>query len=173
MNANQSSGITLLKIFNYIGGALIFFGVGFFVIDNWFNLNNFVRVFATLGTAVAAFLMAMLLHFSGKKSASSAFFILSGLLLPIGLYVTFYLYLHHIDFMKVNIIVSAICLAVFLISHLCLPRTIFILFTVIFSSFFFVFFIHFLTRDISITHLMEYELITLGFSYFSLGYYLD
>jgi len=171
MNFNQ---LPILKIFNYIGCALIFFGIAFFISINWAALNDSVKIFSTFGAAVTAYFVGMLLHLAKKEAVSSAFFMLSALVLPIGLYVVLDLYGQSADALKINVIVSAICLAVFLSSHLFLPRTIFVLFVVIFGSFFFIDFIDFtLDRgNILLRNVSEYEFLILGVSYILLGYYI-
>jgi hypothetical protein len=167
---------TTIKIFNYIGSALIFFGIAYFISANWGLLNNFVKIFSTLGTAIAAFCIAALLHQTEKfRTAESAFFMLAGLVLPIGLYVTFDI--AHLSFSQniPEILISGICLTVFLISFYVLPGTIFLLFSIIFGSFLFANLVDYLSlqTDYILINLFEYEMIVLGLAYIFLGYYLN
>src|SRR5690349_10301412 len=94
---NKNSGFddknnAILKIFNYVGGALIFMGICYFIGSNWHNLNNFLKVFVTLGTAIAAFVVGILLQHANKYTTSTAFYLISGLLLPFGLFITYKVY---------------------------------------------------------------------------------
>jgi len=165
----------VLKIFNYLGGTFIFLGISYFVIDNWDLLNNFTRIFVTLGSGVAAFVIGMLLH-AGKKhdAASAAFFMLAGLLLPIGMHVTFEVLNSSWNVDIRNLFVSAVCFGIFLAALLFSPRTIFLFFTIIFASLLYLSINNFLLSDIILSpYFAQYQIMALGFSYILLGYYLD
>lgn len=177
-NNPPAKGFSVLSIFNYIGGALIIFGIGFFISVNWSTLNDFTKVFSTLGAAIAAYFVALLFHLDKRyEAASSAFFLISGLVLPIGLLVTFKVFSHNvvIDLEKVNLIVLGICAAVFLLSHLIMPRTIFLFFSVYYASSFYLILIDIISHqgNYVFPHLFEYQFIALGLSYILLGRYLD
>lgn len=175
LDNKSTSSSTVLKIFTYIGGALIFFGVVFLIAINWLTLNNFIKIFTTLGVAAAAYITAVLLHYAKKEAASSVFFMLCALILPIGLLVTLYLYGLNTDELRTTVIISAICLAIFLATQVIFPRTILILFTIIFASIFTISFIDFIVskNGLFLANVSTYEYLTLGLSYFLLGYYLD
>lgn len=167
---------SFLKIFNYAGSAFVFFGIAYFINANWFYLNNFAKIFATLGSALAAFAVAMMLHITHRfRTAASAFFMLAGFVLPIGLYVTFDVLNLSMDPPLFTCLISGICLAVFLVCFFLLPRTLFLLFTLIYASFFYLNVIDWLSyhSGIIFINLFEYEIVVLGISYILLGYYLQ
>lgn len=173
----QNTNIDFLRVMNYIGGALIFFGIAFFISINWFSLNSFVKIFSTLGSAIAVYLIGLLLYLNKQYDAASAtFFMIAGLILPIGLYVTFYvLNVSHSNFFLVNLAVASICLAVFLISQLLLRKTVLLLFTIIFATAFFIAVTDYLVFQ-SGTYLndfYEYRAMIIGLTYILLGRYLD
>lgn len=172
-----STNHPILVIFNYIGAALIFFGVAYFIGTNWYSLNNFVKIFATLGSAVAAYIIGILLSFDERfKASSSGFFMISGLFFPMGIYIVFQLYGNNqIDFDIINIIVMGICFLVFLFSYLKSPRTIFLLYTLIFVTLLFDSILSFLSMRSSIVYnnLLEYSSLAVGCSYILLGRYFD
>lgn len=175
-NTPPSNADTLLKIFNYVGGALVFFGIVFFISVNWFSLNDFLKIFTTLGASLAAYVVGMLLYLDKKHdTAGSAFFMIAALTLPIGLYVSIDILSQISNIDKVNTSISAFCFTVFLLSHLFLPRTIFLLFTILFGSLFFSNLISLITNQATVVfkHLTEYEFLALGSSYLLLGRYLD
>ncbi len=172
-SANDSR---ILKIFNYVGGTLIFLGIAYFIANNWSILNNFTRIFTTLGSAIAAFMAGALFHASHKyESAASAFFMISGLLLPIGLGVT--LIVSNVSWgpEEANLLIFGISLAAFMLALFYSPRAVFLLFTIIFASLFYLSLISFLTSEYTFyyDHLLDYEVIALGSGYIFLGYYLD
>lgn len=164
---------TFLKLFNYLGGMLIFLGIGYFIVDNWNNLNNFIRVFTTLGAAIIAFVVGILYYKAKKEASSAAFFMLSALLLPIGLQVS--LTVAHVSWNEniIKLFISGICLAVFLSAQYLAPRTIFLLFTIIYASLFYLSVLLFNPNSTSLLRYLDnYDFIILGISYISLGYYL-
>ncbi|VVC74946.1 hypothetical protein AQUSIP_02200 [Aquicella siphonis] len=167
---------SILIIFNYVGGALIFLGIAYFIVDNWNILNNFTRVFSTLGAAMAAYIVGLLFHLSHKyEAASAAFFMIAGLVMPIGLQVTFNIYGKSVTPEVVNMMITGLCLLVFLASLKWMPRTLFLLFSIIFASLFYFSLIDFIvSRSLYFDFdIFNYEIMALGFSYLFLGYYLD
>lgn len=174
-NAPSKNEITLLKVFNYLGGTLIFLGISYFIADNWGALNNFTKIFVTLGAAIAAFIIGILFNITKKNAASSAFFLISALLLPMGLAVTLSVAKVNWSSEISNLFIATICFGVFLIAVLYSVSTLFILFTIIFASFFYVFLIDVIAHysNFTYTYLSNYEIIALGLSYIFLGYYLD
>jgi hypothetical protein len=175
-NPRTTKSLDILKIFNYIGGALIFFGIAYFIRSNWDILNNFLKLFSTLGSAIAAYIIGVLLHLSKKYQGSYAFFFLSALLLPLGLYVA--VIVNQVPASaKIDMMVSFICLAVFLLSYIFYLRaTVFVFFSIIFASLFFVSTVSFLIENgnrVFSKNLAEYEIMTLGISYIFLGYFLQ
>jgi uncharacterized membrane protein len=174
-NVPSEKGHTILKIFNYIGGALIFFGVAYFIGSNWYQLSNFIKVFVTLGVAIATFIVGICLQFANKENASNAFYLIAGLILPFGLFITYKVYHLAIPLYSVDLVIASICFIVFLISQLRSPRTIFQIFCILFGTFLYFSIIEFLLygKPVHIGDLNEYELIVLGTSFILLGHYLS
>jgi hypothetical protein len=178
MNNNpntEEKSSAVLKIFNYIGGALIFFGVAYFIGSNWNNLNNFFKVFVSLGTAVVAYIVGILFQSANKYTASTAFYLLAGLLLPLGLFITYKVYQIPMPHRYVDLVISLICFIVFLISQLRSPRILFQVLSILYGSYLYFSIIEFLLygNPVSIENLNQYELVALGLSYIFLGYYLN
>jgi uncharacterized membrane protein len=175
--ASQEKNSAVLKIFNYVGGALIFFGVAYFVQSNWDSLNDFFKVFVSLGVAIAAYIVGLLLQSANKSAASAAFFLIAGLMLPLGLYITSIVYNIPIPQKSVDLLISLICFLVFLISLFLFrsPRILFQFFSILYASCLYFSVIEFLLygHSVFIEDLTQYELIALGLSYIFLGYYLD
>jgi hypothetical protein len=173
---DQSKGKTILKIFNYIGATLVFLGISYFVCDNWSSLNNFVKIFSTLGSSIAALLVGILLSVNKKQDAASAgFFMIAGLILPVGLFITFDIMKLPVDLMTQNVLITSICFVIFLAGQCFLPRTILLLFTILFGTLFFVALTNLMVQHSNFlsTNLFVYQCLTIGFSYLFLGRYLD
>jgi hypothetical protein len=162
----------LSKIFNYIGGTLIFFGITYLLFNNWFVLASFFRIVITLGVACVSILTAVSLSRSGNSPASSAvFYLLGGMLLPLGLSVTLEAFGLDNSWDIEYILITAICFSVYLVLQLRFPRDILLLFCVIFASFFFVAITNYLNHNIwFMTNLLDYQMFVLGLGYLLLGY---
>jgi hypothetical protein len=170
-NNNKSGGNAnhILKIFNFVGGTLIFFGIAYFISSNWHNLNDFLKIFTTLGSAIAAYLVAVLLANDDKYSAaSSAFFMVSCLTLPLGLSITFNVLGVIGNDEMIKVIITGICLFVFLATNFYLERDILRLFCIFYASLFFIAFTNLFCNQvmhIANTQLYDYQLLLLGLCY--------
>jgi len=77
-----------LKLFSYIGGALIFAGLGVFISMQWDSLSSLPRVLITLGSGFVAFVMGVIFsHDPRYAKAALPAFIFAFLLQPTGLFV--------------------------------------------------------------------------------------
>lgn len=178
MTNNDSSQKTfnILKIFNYAGGALIFFGIAYFVSANWYTLSDFAKIFSTLGAAIAALIIGVLLQLDQKREeAGSAFFMIAGLILPVGLFVTFKIYNLPWSVEKVELLITFLCLITFSLAYRIWPRTILLLFCVIYAAFFFLSIVDLLIQhfEIYFEDLFEYLGMIIGLSFILFGRYLE
>jgi hypothetical protein len=81
----SSKAQTISKIFNYVGGTLVFFGILYLLFNNIFLLATASRVLVTLGLAVWSLAIAVSMSKQEKAEATSAvFYTIGGLLLPVG-----------------------------------------------------------------------------------------
>lgn len=171
---DEKSSIAL-KIFNYVGGAFIFFGVAYFTGSNWNKMSDFSKVFVSLGTAVIAYIVAIFFQYANKHTASTAFYLLAGLLLPFGLFITYKVYHIPLPDQAVDLVIASICFIAALLSQRRSPQTLFQIFTIIYGSYLYFSLFEFILygKPVSIENLNQYELMALGLSYIFLGYYLD
>jgi hypothetical protein len=163
-------------ILSYIGGAIVFLGISILVYQNWDALDSVGRVVATLGSAIAAYAIATIFGKYQKFTlVSSAFYLISALVGPIGLYTL-------ADALKLdlssqliqNCITGSLFLA-YLISFLALRRYIFSFFSVVFGTWFY----FTLTTALftpaayaAFPHLPEYQILIAALTYITLGYAL-
>ena len=85
-----SNRLKLSDIMYYIGGAIVFMGIIVLGYQNWDSFNSAMRIFITLGSCIAAFLVgALLYNYENLRKISQAFFLIAGLLGPLGLNVLF------------------------------------------------------------------------------------
>ncbi len=165
-----------LTIANYLGSALVFFGIVYFIFVNWTELSNASKLLCTLGVAILAFATSVFLQIQKKYlSASSAFFLLAGLALPTGLNVLSDVLGFTWSAAATYSLISAICLCLFAYSYLKLKQTILLILTLAFASILFISLVNFLASFIAIdfSNISQCELIVLGLAYIYLGYRLQ
>lgn len=86
-SAKRSSGI-LTRLFSYIGGILVFAGIGVFISMYWEDFGSAARVLVTLGTGFAAFVMGLACLADRRyERAATPLFLAASLLQPTGIFV--------------------------------------------------------------------------------------
>lgn len=170
----KSQTMKLAKIFNYIGGTLIFFGITYMLFSNWFVLGTFLQIIIPMGLACGALLTAISLSGNANTEASSSVFYLLGAgLLPIGLATTIEAF-HLQSRLLGNLLISGLCFAVFLLLQLKFPRKILLFLSIIFGSYFFYAVTsYFYVKNFWMTDLFNLQIFVLGVSYLVIGYFLS
>lgn len=80
----------LIRVLGYIGGTFVFAGVCVFIALQWDSMSPAGRVVITLGSGVAAFVLAVLAQRDGRfDKATTALFLMATALEPTGLIVLF------------------------------------------------------------------------------------
>jgi hypothetical protein len=88
-SAARGRGI-LVRVLGFIGGTFVFAGVGVFVALQWESMNSAARVVITLGSGIAAFVMAVLASRDSRyEKAATPLFLMAAALQPTGLLVLF------------------------------------------------------------------------------------
>lgn len=83
----KKSGI-VGKLFGYIGGILVFSGIGLLISFIWDDVGSAQRVIMTFGAGLAAFILGIAFVKTGKgERAATPLFLVSGLMQPTGLFV--------------------------------------------------------------------------------------
>src|SRR5436189_2163196 len=52
----------LANVMYYIGGGIVAIGIAVLIGQNWHALNSYTRILATFGVAIAAYIVAIILH---------------------------------------------------------------------------------------------------------------
>ena len=171
------------EILYYIGGGVVFLGIAILLTDNWTTIGFGTKVLSTLGAGVIAYFTGVLFSRGDSdrtEAIGSAFYLISALVLPMGLYVI-------IDEAGFNAksygsqsLISATLLITYLISYFVLRKNIFTLFIILFGTWLF----------FSLTSIMimestyfaiskyyeyrakyyEYRVLTVGITYMLIGY---
>jgi len=163
----------IAEILYYIGGAIVFLGIAILVWQNWSTLSFPTRLIATLGAAVGAYILGYIFGREEKfETIGSAFYLISALVLPIGLYVLFDNAGFDTGSAGVQSLISGIALAVFLLSYAALRKNIFTLFSIIFSTWFFFDLTNFMVAGNPLFgwSFFEYRVLVAGISYLLIGY---
>jgi len=167
----------LATILYYLGGAIVFLGVSIFIGKNWDTLNPLSRLLVTLGTGVVAYSMAVLFTANERlEKISQAFYLISALILPVGIYTLF-------DNAGVNAIsykfqaINALLLAaIFYTSYFIFKKNVLLLFAVIFSTWLY-FDLTLWFYDVQLhskpENFMNYSLLLAGGIYILAGYFLS
>jgi len=166
---------SIQNVFYFVGSAFIFFGIFFFLFTNWPSLNNFLKIFSTLGSAIAAYIAAVLLYLSKKHDKlGTAFFLVAAVTFPIGLYIVIDILRLNINPNQIGTLIYAICFGTFLLSYWYYPRNIFLLFSINYGSLFFLSLLQLIISHsiLSFGDWTEYGFLSLGACYILLGYYL-
>ncbi len=170
-----SQKLTIANVLYYIGGAIVFLGIAVLISQNWSQLNDVTKIVSTLGAAVAAYLVAVLLGSKPKfVPVSYAFFLISALVLPIGIYVAFEV--ANITFtIGIHAVIAAILLAVHGASFLLFRKTIFLIFTLIFGAWLFFALTSYLVGNrplFDAGDFIAYRFLCVGLMYTFFGYHL-
>jgi hypothetical protein len=162
------------EILYYIGGAIIFIGISVLLWQNWSTLSALTRVLATLGSGVAAYFVGILFGRSEKTDAvGQAFYLISALVTPIGFYVVFDNAGFDAYSLGTQSLISGILLGAYLLSYLVFRRSIFVLFSILFGTWFFFVFTGFMTGGNPVFADWEffgYRTLVAGLAYILLGY---
>lgn len=165
---------SVADVLYFIGGAIVVIGISVFLWQNWDALNPFARITSTLGSGLAAYVIGMLFGRESKlDTLSQAFFLISAAVIPTGLYVTFHEIGYQTGTSGFHTVISAAMLLMYLASFILSRRTIFLIFTIIFASWFYFALTSFIVGDNPMfgEKFVEYRVLLLGLSYMLLGYH--
>lgn len=83
-----SKGETILRVFAYMGGALIFAGLSVFIETIWDDISSLPRVILTLGTGFTAYICGVIFALDKRfEKVATPAFILAFIMQPTGLFV--------------------------------------------------------------------------------------
>ena len=163
------------NILYYIGGAIVFLGICIFVGTNWSNLNDVTKILATLGSSVMIYFAAVLLsRYDNLQKISNAFYFISGLVAPLGIFVTMHIAGLNTDSAGSHTVVAGILLIVNLLSYYIDRRNVFFIFNVIFGTWLFFSLTTFLIGGRPFTNwdFIKYRWLAAGLTHMILGYSL-
>src|SRR6266481_1024926 len=162
------------EIFYYIGGGIVFLGIAILLSQNWQSLNFATKILATLGSGIAAYFVGVLFSRDRRtENLSPAFFLISALVMPIGLFVLFDNAGFDARSYEIQSLISAAMLGTFLVSLFLFKKNIFAFFSILFGTWFFFSLTSFLANDntyFDVSQFYEYRFLVAGIAYILLAY---
>lgn len=121
----------------YIGGGIVFLGMVFLIAQEWQRFGAALKIFVTLGSGIAAFVVGVLLSPQQKLGvAGPAFFLISALLLPAGIFVTYDEAGIDAGSLATQVQVSGLLTAIYSVSYLVFRRNVLLTFAIVFGTWF-------------------------------------
>lgn len=119
----------------YLGGLIVFVGIALLLFQNWTELSRFAKILLTLGFGSVTLAVAVALDvLSMAERFTRAFYYLSGLVLPLGLFVTYHLFEFDIYAPGVVTQVTGLLFLAYLILLQFFDRTVLLSFVIVFGS---------------------------------------
>ena len=88
--SDDGKATILTRVLAYLGGTFVFAGLGVFIAMNWESMNFAAQVVITLGSGLAAFIMALIAAKDERyEKAAAPLFLIAAVLQPIGILVIF------------------------------------------------------------------------------------
>lgn len=164
----------IAEVFYYIGGAIVFLGIAVLIGQQWPTLHWFVRILATFGSGLVAYMTATLLAQDERtRSVSVAFYLISALTLPLGLVVTFHEFGYDIASHAIQSAIAGILFVTYLLSLVAERKPVLGLFSIIFGTWLFFSLTNYLLGsypEIRTLSFEEYRILFVGLSYLFLGF---
>lgn len=174
-DAKTGDHFSLQEIIFYIGGAVVFIGLAFLISQNWDAFNSVTRILITLGSAAAAYVMAFLFYRRpDTQKVAQPFFLLSALLLPVGIAVCLYESNANVSGDTAAVVTSGLSLAVFGAALAYFKTNLHLLFVTIFGTWLFFALTGMVAHDSAYyvdQDFFLYRMLVTGVSYLLLGYY--
>lgn len=164
----------LFDVLSFAGGFVVFLGIAILVEQHWAALHDPVKIGFTLGLGTASYLAGVLLiHHRGSARAGRTFFLVSALLLPVGLIVIFHLAGWRVDTPPVATLITGILTLVYVATFVLYRRTMFLVFTVLFATGLYFSITEWMIGEHPLFEgddLLLYQYLTSGLSYLFIGY---
>jgi hypothetical protein len=164
----------LSAVLYFIGGGVVFLGMVFLIAQEWSHFSSSMKIFVTLGSGIAAFVVGVL--FSNQErlgAAGPAFFLISALLLPGGLFVTYDEAGINVDQLVIQIQIAGILFAAYLAGYAVIRKNVLLIFAFIFGSWLFFAITNQMVRGapmIDDWSFINYRILFVGLAYMLLGY---
>ena len=167
-------GATLSTILYYIGGGVVFLGMIFLIAQEWNHFGTGMKIFVTLGSGIAAFIMGVL--FSGQErlgAAGPAFFLVAAMLLPLGLLVTYDEAGINVARLTAQMQIGGILFAAYLGAYAVIRKNVLLTFSFVFGTWLFFALTDYMISGAPVIDdwsFMNYRVLSAGLAFMLLGY---
>jgi hypothetical protein len=162
------------EILYYIGGAIVFLGIAILLYQNWSTLGFGTKVLATLGAGVAAYFVGVLFSRDERtETAGPAFYLISALVIPMGLYVVFDNAGFDASSYGSQSLISGILFVMYLLSYVVFRKNVFTLFSILFGTWLFFSLTSFMIGGgafFDSWKFYQYRVLLAGLTYMLIGY---
>ena len=174
--AKTESHFKMSNILYYLGAIVVIIGIIILVTENWDLLNDVSKILVTLGSSIAAFLSAVLIGQKEKfKNVSLSFFLVSMIIMPFGFGVSLDIFGYDVGDIFIMLLMSMMSFVIALVSYFVFKNNIFLIFCILFGTWFYFMILEFLFEDSMIIddeEFWHYRTLALGISYLLIGHHL-
>lgn len=172
--AGSNSASRLSAVLYFIGGGVVFLGLVFLIAQEWRHFGMPMKIFVTLGSGIAAFVVGVLFSQQERLGAAGpAFFLISALLLPVGLFVTYDEAGINVDLITAQIQIAVVLFAVYLGAYSVIRKNVLLAFAFLFGSWSFFVVTDYLVMGAPVFDdgaFVNYRILFAGLTFMLLGY---
>lgn len=170
--------LKLSDVMYYIGAGIVFLGIIILCYQNWDYFTPALKILIALGGSVSAYVVGALFYTRDDlRKVSQGFFLISGILAPMGVYVSAKEFGYDLGSDSVQVMVYLILSVWFLGLLRFFKQTILLFFGVVFAGGLFHTIISLLIGQTfsgrELTTIFEYRILVLGLVWMLLGYYFN
>ena len=165
---------TLSRVLYYIGGGVVFLGMIFLIAQEWDHFGTAMKIFVTLGSGIAAFVVGVL--FTGQErlgAAGPAFFLIAALLLPLGLLVTYDEAGIDVERLMIQMQIGGILFAAYLGAYALMRKNLLLTFSFVFGTWLFFALTNYMISGaptVDEWSFVNYRILFVGLAFMLLGY---
>jgi hypothetical protein len=135
--AGRRGQAVLVRVLGFLGGTFVFAGIGVFIAMQWDDLNSVSRVVVTLGSGLAAFVLAMVgVRDRRFEKAATPLFLVAAALEPTGMLVAFEEFGSGGDWRWASLITSGAMAGQFFVTFSALRRSTLLFLAILFGTLF-------------------------------------
>lgn len=175
--ASESRQVHFSQVLYYIGAAIVLIGISILAWQHWQEFNLAVKLLITLGSGIATYIAGvMFTQHPLSKQLSPAFFLMSAILMPLGLGILFDNIGYNVGSSGVMVTISLVLFLMYGISYFAFKKNILLFFTTAFATWLFYALVNLIIGNNPVAHdwnLYTYITMAVGLSYLVLGYSFD
>jgi hypothetical protein len=171
--STDASVFSLTEVFSSLGCGIIFLGIAILVSQHWNELASSNKIIVTLGFGFVAYSIGLIFnYYSRLKIVSPCFFLLSALLIPMGIGITLNILGYDATSYRSFATISSLSLLLFFISFWIFKKDFFLLCSILYATWLFYSVANLLYSGIN-PDFNLYCTIAVGFIYLLLGSYFN